>query len=275
MGALAKVGLAPETKDESAAALQEAQKLEAIGRLVSGVAHDFNNLLTGIVLCSDLLLAGLEKESRLRRYAQEIRTAGSQGASLIRQLMEVAAPHVIEAHLLSINDVILGMRNLLDRLIGENIQLITEFADDLELVNADSAQIQQIVLNLVLNARDAMPNGGQIVICTRNKSVRMAEEHFSTVELEIRDTGCGMHATTRARVFEPFFTTKEPGKGTGLGLSTVLSIAQKLKGTVEIESDPGQGTTLTVRLPAAPAELPRKKKFGPDGDCERSMQTRR
>jgi len=263
MGALAKFGPATERQDTSAERLQEAQKLEAIGRLASGVAHDFNNLLTGIVLCSDLLIAGLDKESRLRRYAQEIRTAGGQGASLVRQLMEVAAPHAVEAQCLSVNKVIEEMRNLLDRLLGENIQLNTQLAGDLELVKMDLAQIQQIVLNLVLNARDALPDGGRITVSTRNSSGLAMDDgsnSHSAIELEIRDSGCGMDAATRARVFEPFFTTKKPGKGTGLGLSTVMSIVQQQKGTVEIESAPGQGTAVTVRLPGIVTDLQGTKK---------------
>lgn len=253
MSALAEVGQAPPTEDSLAEQrLREAQKLEALGRLVSGVAHDFNNLLTGIVLCSDLLLAGLENGNRLRRYAQEIRAAGAQGAGLIQQLMAVARPRASEAHWLSFNEVIVELRNLMVRLIGENIELVTELADNPALVKMDKAQIQQIVLNLVLNARDAMPDGGRITLSTRNcrRKHSSAEPDYSGIEFETRDTGCGMDAETRSRVFEPFFTTKKPGKGTGLGLATVISIVKQQQGMVEIDSAPGQGTRVMVRLPA-------------------------
>src|SRR5271166_3162022 len=209
----------------------EAQKMEAIGRLVSGVAHDFNNLLTGIVLCSDLLLAGLEKGSRLRRYANEIRTAGAHGADLIQQLTAMARPQATALEPLSFNDAVRGFLSLLTRLIGENIELTTELAPDLALLSMDPAQAQQIVLNLVLNARDAMPDGGRIKLVARNGAdsgcgvARSSPD--ACVEFEVQDTGCGMDADVRARVFEPFFTTKKPGKGNGLGLATVHGIVRR------------------------------------------------
>jgi len=276
MSALAQFGPARQTEASLAEQrLREAQKLEAIGRLVSGVAHDFNNLLTGIVLCSDLLLAGLEKDNRLRRYAQEIRAAGAQGAGLIQQLMAVARPRTVEAHWLSCNEIIAEMRNLLSRLIGENIELITELADNLALVKMDKTQIEQIVLNLVLNARDAMPDGGRITVCTRNCQELAANSSAEPnsrrhIELEIRDTGCGMDAETRSRVFEPFFTTKKPGKGTGLGLSTVIGIAQQQQGTVEIESAPGLGTRVVVRLLGIAADSQAMKTSGSRFEAENS-----
>lgn len=238
----------------------EAQKMEAVGRLVSGVAHDFNNLLTGIVLCSDLLLAGLEKESRLRRYAQEIRLAGARGAGMIRQLLAVAQQRSVETQALSLNDVIGEMENLLTRLIGENIQLVSELAEDLAWVQMAPAQVQQIVLNLVLNARDAMPEGGRITLATRNhrdgtNSAEEGESRCRTVQLDVCDNGCGMNAETRSRVFELFFTTKKNGQGTGLGLATVYSIVKSGGGTVEIDSAPASGTRVRVRLPALPTGL--------------------
>jgi len=148
---------------------RESQNMEAIGRLVSGVAHDFNNLLTGIVLCSDLILAGLEKDSRLRRYAQEIRSAGQQGAELIQQLLAVARERGVEPRRLQFNDIIRETDDLLVRLIGENIELVTELAGDLDYITMDPTQARQLVLNLVLNARDAMPEGGQVRLTTRNR----------------------------------------------------------------------------------------------------------
>jgi two-component system, cell cycle sensor histidine kinase and response regulator CckA len=277
MGALAKIGSANSSQETSGERLRRIESLETLGRLVGGVAHDFNNLLTGIVLCSDLLLSGLSKESHLRRYAEEIRAAGGQGARLVRQLMDVAAPHAVAVHYVSVNHVIEKMRTLVDRLIGENVQLTTELASHVALVKMDPAQIQQIVLNLVLNARDAMPDGGRITISTR-ESPRVAQEDPGVcefIELEIRDSGCGMDAATRARLFEPFFTTKKPGEGTGLGLFTVVNIVQQQKGTVEIQSVPGQGTTVIVRLPGIPADLQETTKSDATCGFEHSETTRR
>jgi len=241
----------PQTEQQ----LRDAHKMEAIGRLVGGVAHDFNNLLTGIVLCSELILAGLETDSRLRRFAEEIRNAGEQGAGLIQQLMAVARQRAVEPCLLSLNDVVSGVRNLLTRLIGENIELVVELADDLAFVRMDPAQVQQIILNLVLNARDAMPDGGRIAVNTRNgdgpKLGCEAHNQFcdAWVTLAVSDSGCGMDAETRARVFEPFFTTKKLGQGNGLGLATVYRIVTHEGGTIEVESETGRGTRVVVHLP--------------------------
>jgi len=233
----------------------EAQKMEALGRLVSGVAHDFNNLLTGIVLCSELLLAGLEKDNRFRRFAQEIRMAGVRGAGMIQQLLAVAQQRSVETQILSLNEVIAEMETLLRRLIGENIQLVSELADDLAPVQMAPAQLQQIILNLVLNARDAMPDGGRIRLTTRTRT-HGDESRRRTVEFEVSDTGCGMDADTQARIFEPFFTTKKPGQGTGLGLATVCNVVKNSGGTIEIESEPSRGTRVTIRLPALLASSP-------------------
>jgi two-component system, cell cycle sensor histidine kinase and response regulator CckA len=231
--------------------------METVGRMVSGVAHDFNNLLTGIVLCSDLLLAGLEKSSRLRRYAEEIRTASAQSAGMIQHLLAVARQQRLEPTLLSFNQVIASMRDLLTRLIGENVELLTELAEDLRPVRIDPAEAEEVILNLVLNARDAMPGGGRVMLSTRNRSAGIGEHspaslfHPALMELVVRDTGTGMDAETRARVFEPFFTTKRSGKGTGLGLATVYRVVKRAGGTIEIESEPGKGTRIIIRLPAA------------------------
>jgi two-component system cell cycle sensor histidine kinase/response regulator CckA len=235
--------------------LRDAHKMEAIGRLVGGVAHDFNNLLTGMVLCSELILAGLEENHRLRRFAEEIRKAGEQGAGLIQQLMAVARQRAVEPRLLCLNAVVSDVRNLLTRLIGEDIELVAELADDLGFVKMDPAQVQQIILNLVLNARDSMPDGGRVILNTRNgdgpKSGRDAHNQLcdSWVELAVSDTGCGMDTETRARLFEPFFTTKKPGQGNGLGLATVHRIVTHEGGRIEVESEPGKGTRVVVHLP--------------------------
>jgi two-component system, cell cycle sensor histidine kinase and response regulator CckA len=230
--------------------LRESQKMEAIGRLVGGVAHDFNNLLTGIMLYCDLLRAGLEN-SHLRHHADEIRVASEHGAALIQQLLAIARQQVVEPQILSLNTTITGMQNLLERLIGEDIKITTQLAPDLLSVKMDPAQAQQIVLNLVLNARDAMPDGGEILLATRNRAIDSddAKQKSICAELKVSDTGCGMDSETRLRLFEPFFTTKSPGRGNGLGLATVHSIVKQDGGSIDVESAPGAGTQVTICLP--------------------------
>jgi PAS domain S-box-containing protein len=237
--------------------LREAQKMDAIGRLVGGVAHDFNNLLTGIMLYCDLLIGGLDPNSRPHHHAAEIRMAGEHGAALVQQLLAVARKQVVERRVLSFNDVVLNMRNLLSRLIGENIELQTHLDDDLWPIKMDQAQAQQIVLNLVLNARDAMPDGGRVVLETRNSTQCCAEHNDGKPELRpciqftVSDCGCGMDGQTRARLFEPFFTTKGPGRGNGLGLATVRSIVDQEAGMIEVQSEPGKGTQVSICIPRA------------------------
>ena len=251
MGALPQTNLEPALAERSEEQLSEAERMETIGRLVSGVAHDFNNLLTGIVLCSDLLIAGLQKSSRLRHYAEEIRAASVQGAGMIQNLLAVARQRTITPTLLSLNDAIVSLRGLLTRLIGESVELEIELGADLKLVRIDTAEAHEIILNLVLNARDAMPDGGRIALSTRNCPANSAEQPSPAfIELAVSDTGTGMDGETQARVFEPFFTTKAAGKGTGLGLATVHRIVKQQGGTVGIESEPGKGTRVIIRLPA-------------------------
>jgi len=228
--------------------------METIGRLISGVAHDFNNLLTGIVLSSDLLIAGLEESNRLRHYAEEIRAASAQGAGMIQHLLALARQRTGETRSLSMNEVIEGMRSLLSRLIGENFELKLDLATHLSLVRMDPSDAQEIILNLVLNARDAMSDGGKISLATRNLPAAAEISAAAFVEMIVSDTGAGMNAITRERAFEPFFTTKSPGKGTGLGLATVRRIVTHQNGTIDIESEPGKGTRIIVRLPAIEPE---------------------
>jgi two-component system cell cycle sensor histidine kinase/response regulator CckA len=216
--------------------LAEAQALEAVGRLVGGVAHDFNNLLTGIMLYCDLLIGELEKGSRSQRHVQEMRMAGEHGAALVQQLLAVAHPRAEEPRTFALNDVVTGIEDLVTRLIGENIVLTTSLAAELGAVRMDPSQVQQILLNLVLNARDAMPGGGQITLTTRN----CTEAHDSWVELSVTDSGGGMDAETLERAFEPFFTTKKPGRGNGLGLATARRLARQQGGTIIAESEPGK-----------------------------------
>jgi two-component system cell cycle sensor histidine kinase/response regulator CckA len=237
--------------------LREAQKMEAVGRLVGGVAHDFNNLLTGIMLYCDLLVAGLDPKSRLHHHAEEIRMAGEQGAALIQQLLAISRQQVIERRILCVNQTITSTRNLLSRLIGENVELRVQPSDKLENVKMDPAQAQQILFNLVLNARDAIAGEGSITVETRNCTFLPAQpalppQPIPGVMLAVTDTGCGMSAETRSHLFEPFFTTKAAGRGNGLGLATVYSIVKNGGGTIQVQSEPGQGTRFSVVLPRIP-----------------------
>ena len=220
-------------------------QMEALGRLVGGVAHDFNNLLTGILLYCDLLHRGLEGDGRLTHYVNEMRAAAEQAATLIQQLMEVARKQATEPVALSWNEAIQDLRNLLRRLIGENVQLVCDLGPNLGLVRMRPAQMPQIILNLALNARDAMPDGGKLTVSTRDV------EAGGWVDLTVSDSGCGMDEHTRSRLLEPFFTTKPRGQGNGMGLATVRRIAEEQKGVLELESALGRGTRVTVRLPRA------------------------
>jgi signal transduction histidine kinase len=241
----------------------QTQRWEAVGRLTGGVVHDFNNLLTGVMLYCDLLLSSLDARDRRRRYADEIRSAVVQATSLVRQLLVFARPQVTPARLLCLNEVAEGMRDLLTRLIGENIVLNLNLDPELGAVKIEQAQAQQIMLNLVLNARDALPNGGRISIETSNCKFQPVDgimpsgpPAFPCVLLMVGDDGCGMNAETRQRLFEPFFTTKNAGQGTGLGLTTVRSIVTTNCGLIHFESEPGRGTRVMILLPRAsqPAE---------------------
>lgn len=251
--------------------LRQAEKLEAVGRLAGGVAHDFNNLLTGILLYCDLLKANLEPCHRVRKYADEIRNAGMQAASLVRQLLAVARPSSSEARVLSLNQIVEGMRTLLVRLIGENINLQFRLDPNVGLIKMDPTQAQQILLNLVLNARDALPGGGDIRVETSQCKVQVLlepdlagdrtevqgqEQNRATaiptslpcVLFAVVDNGSGMDAATRAHLFDAFFTTKA-GKGTGLGLATVHDIVTRNGGLIHIDSESGHGTRVSVLLP--------------------------
>lgn len=263
------IGMAEDITERKLAEqrLREAQKMEVIGRLVSGVAHDFNNLLTGVTLYCDLLLAGLDRKSPLRHHAEEIRMAGEQGAALIQQLLAISRKQVIEPKVLSLNEVISGTRGLLARLIGEKFELKTALKKNLGLLRIDPAQVQQVLFNLVLNARDAMAGGGTILIETDECELGRVDEAGKAmpgVMLAVTDTGCGISAEVRARLFEPFFTTKAIGRGTGLGLATVHDIVARNGGSIEIDSEVGCGTRFRVTLPRfeeAARSVPEAKAF--------------
>jgi two-component system, cell cycle sensor histidine kinase and response regulator CckA len=248
--------------------LHEAQKMEIVGRLVGGVAHDFNNLLTGIMLYCDLLIAGLDRGSRLMNHAEEIRMAGQQGGALIQQLLAISRQQVIEPKILCVNDVILGTKNLLSRLLGENFELQTMLGDGLGDVRMDPAQVQQVLFNLVLNARDAMAAGGSIVVETCNADFFPAHapksnEPVPAVMLSVKDRGCGMSKETLARLFEPFFTTKVNGRGTGLGLATVHDIVESNGGKIQVDSEPAGARRSACGCPAFMAMRERESRDAP------------
>jgi two-component system, cell cycle sensor histidine kinase and response regulator CckA len=258
---------------------EQVAKLESLGKLAGGVAHDFNNILTGILLYCDLLMASLDPGHRARKYAEEIRTAGMQASGLVRQLLAITCHSTFQPRPLSLNEIAAAMRNLLMRLVGENIQLNFRLDPKLGLTKMDPTQAQQILLNLVLNARDAMPKGGRIVVETRNCRLQpFMESRLSGSDeaslpcalFAIEDNGSGMDAATRAHIFEPFFTTKQ-GKGTGLGLATVHDIVSSSGGLIHVSSEPGQGTRVSVFLPLLPGTEPEPASgndFSPRSDGE-------
>ena len=236
--------------------LLQAQKMEAVGRLAGGVAHDFNNVLTAILGYTGLLLDGLPTLSPLRPDLEEIRKAAERAAGLTRQLLAFSRKQILEMRVLDLNQLVVDMDRLLGRLLGEDINVVTNLDPTLGAVRVDLSQLEQVVVNLAVNARDAMPHGGRLMIETRNAELddSYAREHAPVqpgryVMLALSDTGTGMTPETMSHVFEPFFTTKEAGKGTGLGLSTVYGIVKQSGGYVWCYSEPGHGTSFKVYLP--------------------------
>jgi two-component system cell cycle sensor histidine kinase/response regulator CckA len=239
--------------------LRQSHKMEAIGRLAGGVAHDFNNVLTAIFGYTDLLLDQFNAEDPRRADLLEIRSAAERAASLTRQLLAFSRKQMIQPRVLNINDVVLSVNRLLARLVGEDISVEIQAADDLWNVRADPGQIEQILMNLAANARDAMPEGGGLVIATGNVVVEEEDERArpglrrgAYATLTVSDTGTGVPESVRLHIFEPFFTTKGQGKGTGLGLATVYGIVKQNGGGIYLESEEGKGTRFIIYLPRVP-----------------------
>jgi PAS domain S-box-containing protein len=236
---------------------RQAQKMEAVGRLSGGVAHDFNNLLGVIIGYAEFLQERLDPENTLRSSVDEILNAGKRAAALTRQLLAFSRQQVLDPKVIDLNGAVSDMEKLLRRLIGEDVELSTQLASDLGRVKADQGQLEQVVMNLAVNARDAMPQGGKLIIATENvvmdeifvRQYPYPVQPGPYVCLSVTDSGIGMDAETKARAFEPFFTTKEKGKGTGLGLSTVYGVVKQSGGYIDIFSSPGAGTTFKIYLP--------------------------
>jgi PAS domain S-box-containing protein len=252
---------AEEALRRSEEQLRQAQKMEAIGRLAGGVAHDFNNLLSVILSRASILLEEMAPGDAIRDDLEEIASAGQRGADLTRQLLMFTRQEVVAPRVLDLNLAVANLDKLLRRVVGEDVELAYHRTEVPELVQADPSHLDQVIMNLVVNARDAMPSGGKLTLETR--SMVLDEDYARThlgvapgpyVMLAVSDTGTGMDRETQKRIFEPFFTTKERGKGTGLGLSTVLGIVERAGGAVWVYSEPGRGTTFRVYLPRVKGE---------------------
>jgi two-component system cell cycle sensor histidine kinase/response regulator CckA len=257
------------------AQLQQAQKMEAIGTLAGGVAHDFNNILTTIIGNAQLMLMTVDKNESLHTEIEEIKTAGERAAALTSQLLAFSRKQIIQPKILDLNRLLAGIEKMLARLIGENIEILMISRPDLWQVEIDPNQMEQAIINLAVNAKDAMPNGGKLTIETAN--VRLSKKYFAErgivetqpgpyVMVAVSDTGSGMDEETQKHIFEPFYSTKEKGKGTGLGLSTVYGIVKQNRGFVWVYSEPGQGSTFKIYLPRVKEDVKTDKREQPPVD---------
>lgn len=245
--------------------LRQAQKMQALGQLTGGIAHDFNNLLTVIQGSAEILRRPKLEEAKRFRYADAVAQASDRAAALTSQLLAFGRRQALQPEVIDINDLVTGMSDLLDRTLGDRIEVRTELHCDHCLVEADRAQLESAVLNLAVNARDAMPEGGRLTVIT----APVEENGTLMVALTVRDAGTGMDAETLGRVLEPFFTTKAPGQGTGLGLSQVYGFATQSGGDLRIESTPGEGSAVTILLPKSVGEISQQK------PCNEAQSSRR
>jgi signal transduction histidine kinase/CheY-like chemotaxis protein len=259
--AVSERGRAREALRQSEELLRQSQKMEAIGRLSGGIAHDFNNILTAILGFTDLMLRETAESDPLRRYLEEIRNSGQRAAGLTRQLLAFGRKQMMQPAVLSLNRMVTTLQEMLRRLIGEHIELIAKLEPELGNVKVDRNQFERAIVNLVLNARDAMPGGGRLTIETLNADGEAGQAERAagmaagpSVMLRIGDTGVGMDAQTLEHMFEPFFTTKELGQGVGLGLAAVYGIVRQSSGQIFVKSHPGSGTSFTIYLPRVDEE---------------------
>ena len=239
--------------------LRQSQKMEAVGRLAGGIAHDFNNLLTVIGGYTETALAELPADAPTAALLREVRRAAESAASLTRRLLMFSRRQIVRLSPLDLNAIVTEVEQLLKRTLGEDIAIVTSLPSGVRPIQGDATQLQQVLMNLAVNARDAMPRGGSLTIETTNVPHDVLRRGnvpvTGTVELRLSDTGCGMSDATKAHIFEPFFTTKDLGRGAGLGLATVYAIVQGMGGTIQVASDPGRGTTFTMRFPASPIPI--------------------
>ncbi|MEO6308212.1 MAG: response regulator [Nitrospiraceae bacterium] len=271
---------AEEALRQSEKQFRQSQKMEAVGRLAGGIAHDFNNILTVIMGYSQVLLTELGPKHPLRGKIQETLKAGERAATLIRQLLTFSSKQSLDPKILSINTAVMSLETMLRRLIGDDIRLVSKLDQTNGRLRADQAKLEQVLVNLVVNARDAMPKGGTLTIETAQVELTRSPVYYRTpllpgpyVRLAVSDTGCGMDRKTQSHIFEPFFTTKEEGKGSGLGLSTVFGIVTQCGGAIDVTSRVGQGTRFDLYFPRVELEVIPTAPTQPLGQPQRGTET--